>query len=94
MSTQPFITCDGPNCGRIKRDVNHWFVVSTRRDSTSAFYMNRFENATEREIECLSHACSRECALKLASLWMEGDSHGSATLSQGKRENGTTEAAH
>lgn len=71
--SQPVITCDGPGCGRTKRDANHWFVVSPRRDPLSALYINRFENATEMEISTLAHACSRECALKMASRWMEGE---------------------
>lgn len=68
MSYSEQFFCDV--CGKIKQQVNHWWIVYTGSDSFELAGWDA-ETAKESGIEAL---CGQECAAKALSQWMQSQS--------------------
>ena len=59
------IECDV--CGKVKQEVNHWFVI---RLEISALTLNKWPVA--HMCPDAKHICGQECVQKFLSNWMGG----------------------
>lgn len=66
---EKLIRCKGPNCPEIKRDTNHWFVVSP--EDRSYFLCIPFD-PKKPERKGWRTVCGQGCVAKLTSVWMTG----------------------
>ena len=55
-------------CGKLKGEVNRWFVVQTW---TKSALLQRWAEASEEDIARGQHACGQQCAVTILSGFME-----------------------
>lgn len=67
MSEKTVVTCD--YCGRQKRDVNHFFKVTSGAGGSLLFARAEDFLVLERDLN-VKDACGFECAIKALSEWM------------------------
>ena len=63
--------CAGPNCGRLKGNTDHWWLMWTTSSSvgTTVLSFSAWDESLARS-EAALHLCGEQCAAKLLSQFM------------------------
>lgn len=65
--------CDGPACGQVKGETNHWLLIfaSDPRKYSAQVWDEVLANSEHQDGKpVFLHICSAECAAKIQSIWI------------------------
>ena len=71
----PHIVCAGPNCGAIRKEANHWFVIKFPGTENKVFHCEPLTDPKNLR-PWNKPVCGQSCAQKLFDTWMAKASGG------------------
>ncbi len=70
--TQPTVRCAGPNCAHVRKEANHWFVVSTAELEPPIRAFTCFPFMADIELaEDEYPVCGQQCAQKMLEKYLQ-----------------------
>ncbi len=79
MSIPPGPCCDGPRCGAIKRETNHWFVTIENSAGFSVQPVELFDRDAYDDTVSLNDICGEACGVKRLQVWFTTQKENNAT---------------